>query len=162
MSKSQSRKPAYIVIILICMHLVISFFATAPPSFNHAKAQYWSGLYTMPFFKQNWKLFGPEVPVNNYEIVLTTNNDESVQVVSLFKAEFKYSLFSKYGNTALGLQTWCELLEYELLNQSSNYYIQASDHLFKSLSMHLFGDAQNMIEALVMKNDQIIFAKRYD
>lgn len=161
MSVKQRRKPAYVVIVLIILHLLFSYFATAPAAFNNSRAQYWSGLYTMPFLKQNWKLFGPEVPSNNYEIVLTFEHGNSVEVIESFRDDFKLSLFSKYGNTALGLQTWCELLEYEILNRTGNYYSKSSNHLFHSLAQHLFED-EALAEALILKNGEIIYVKRYD
>jgi len=160
-SSKQNRKIGYGLVIVLGCHFLMSFFHTAPNNYKTKWMQAAGNVYAYPFFKQNWKLFGPELPSDNYQLFFTEEGAEPIEMIQYFKSDFKLSLIMPFGNTALGLQTWCALLDHELQSGGSDrYYQNSSAHIIKSFSHLIDLSPHKAHELVVYKNKNFLFAKK--
>ena len=90
----------------------------------------------MPFFKQNWTLFAPEVPSDHYQI-LVYEGDELVDVTELiYDDHHSFPLLYK-GKLAVGLYNWCLYLHREVYYDRLGYYHQHTDQFVGGVLDHL-------------------------
>ena len=139
----------------------MSFFYTAPVRFTGEATKNISALYIKPYFMQNWQLFAPQVPKDNYEYKILLDNKTNIELIKEYSRKHHATKIWHYGKTILGLYNWGIYLNIELNHERSEYFQSNTQGLIANLLNHL-GYEYKKARLWVLKNDKTIYFTEWD
>ncbi len=133
---------------------------TAPKTYRISWLNQVSQSYVFPFMPQNWELFAPEVPRDNYEIEVVLNNEDDFRLIESVLDRSTLGALSMDHSVAVGLYNYCYFLDAELKHNQDTYYRKGLDSVvYESISYLKNANYYGRWEYVVYKNDQVIYFK---
>ena len=150
-----NRTKGYIVLVLLTVYATCSFLYTAPQRYTSDTARMMSAYVLTPWLKQNWQLFGPDVPSENYEMVIRVDGFDDINCIqSVIDKGTRWK--PHIGKTARALYNWCLFVEGEVHHGKSHFYRSGLVKIARGM-LKYFSTGVSDFVVIVRKGDKIIY-----
>ncbi len=159
----KGKLAGYIALGCVVIHICLSFMNTAPKQYRISFLDTISQSYVFPFMPQNWELFAPEVPQDNYDIVVNFPDEEEFHLMDSVLNRSTLGALSLDHSVAVGLYNYCYFLDAELTHNQDSYYRKGLDSVvYRAVYYVKDVSYYGSWGYYVVKNDNIIYFKRIE